>query len=394
MSQKILLVDDEPHVLSAYQRRLGDQFEIFTAPGGYQALDVVKEIGPFAVIVADMRMPLMDGVQFLRQIKVLAPDTVRVMLTGNADMQTAIDAVNSGSIFKFLTKPCPIDRFTDTLQAGLIQYQLVTAERELLEQTLNGSIKVLIEVLSLASPVAFSRASRAAKLMGNMAEHLELPGAWQYILAAMLSQLGCITLPPTVLDKINSHTRLTDSEQSMYDAHPGVGSKLLVNIPRLQKIARMIEFQHQAAVQPISPADVVSEEQEVMIGAQMLHAALDFDLYLMQSENYEDALAEMRRKTGVYNPKLLKVIRQIFSMSGAKKSRRDRAASDEEWVSQAVSVVDLRVGMIIERDIWAKNGNLLVQKGQEVTMPMLARLHNFAEGIGIEEPIMVSATAF
>ncbi|GAB4455039.1 MAG: response regulator [Anaerolineae bacterium] len=385
MSAKILLVDDEPHVLSGYQRRLGDQFDLLTAPGGVEGLAAMAESGPFAVVVADMRMPVMNGIQFLQQVKQEAPDTVRVMLTGNADMQTAIDAVNSGSIFKFLTKPCPIELFTETLYDGIKQYQLVTAERELLEQTLNGSIKVLIEVLSLANPAAFGRAARAARLVGKMAEKLELPGAWQFKLAAMLSQLGCITLPPEVMDKVNAHLPLTPTEQSMFDAHPSVGYKLLVNIPRLQQIARMIERQQQAAVYPISPSVIVSQEDEVTIGAQMLTVALDFDQRLTYGMEAHDALADMRRRTGQYNPALLTALGQILPKNGIFDD------GDSNRFIVAVNAMDLKTGMIIESDVWSKAGNLLVQKGQEVTLPVLMRLRNFAQGIGIEGPIMVRA---
>lgn len=386
MSEKILLVDDEPHVLNGFQRRLGDRFEIVTAPGGREGLEALNQVGPFAVVVADMRMPVMDGIRFLQEVKKQAPDTVRVMLTGNADMQTAIDAVNSGSIFKFLTKPCPVELFSETLRDGIKQYQLVIAERELLEQTLNGSIKVLIEVLSLSNPAAFSRAARVAKLVGNMAEQLELPGAWQLKLAAMLSQLGCITVPPNVLDKVNNQIPLTSSERAMYEAHPGVGANLLVNIPRLKLIARMIERQHLPAEFSISPAEVVTEDDEVMLGAQMLTAALDFDLLMLQIDDYEDALAEMRRKIDFYNPTLLMTIRRIFS---ARKRERPKATSVLTEDTAAVTAMDLKVGMIIERDVWSKAGNLLVQKGHEVTMPLLVRLRNFAEGVGLEEPIIV-----
>ena len=75
-------------------------------------------LGPFAVVVADMRMPGMDGVEFLQHVKEMSPDTVRIMLTGNADMQTAIDAVNKGNIFRFLTKPCPYETMTVAVNAG------------------------------------------------------------------------------------------------------------------------------------------------------------------------------------------------------------------------------------------------------------------------------------
>ena len=93
MSEKILCVDDDPRILQAFQRQLRKQFHIETAPGGAEGLEAIASSGPFAVIVSDMRMPGMDGIQFLSAVKERAPESVRIMLTGNADQQTAVDAV-------------------------------------------------------------------------------------------------------------------------------------------------------------------------------------------------------------------------------------------------------------------------------------------------------------
>src|SRR5579863_6628829 len=106
MNDKILLVDDEAAILEGYQRLLRRDFRIDVARGGKSTLASLESSGPYAVVVSDMRMPEMDGAQLLAKVKVLSPDTVRVMLTGNADIQTAVSAVNEGSIFRFLTKPC------------------------------------------------------------------------------------------------------------------------------------------------------------------------------------------------------------------------------------------------------------------------------------------------
>ena len=97
MDEKILLVDDETSILDGYRRSLSRQFPMETALGGEQALKLAAENGPYAVVVSDMRMPGMDGVQLLSKIKALSPDTIRVMLTGNADMDTAVNAINEGS---------------------------------------------------------------------------------------------------------------------------------------------------------------------------------------------------------------------------------------------------------------------------------------------------------
>src|SRR5271168_5344162 len=132
MPEKILMVDDEEGVLLGYQRMFRNEFQIETAPGGAAALTALGATGPYAVVVSDMRMPEMDGVRLLAKIKHLAPDTIRIMLTGNDDIQNAVSAVNEGNIFRFLTKPCDKETLKATLTAGLLQYRLVTAENDLL----------------------------------------------------------------------------------------------------------------------------------------------------------------------------------------------------------------------------------------------------------------------
>ena len=122
MNKRVLLVDDEPEVLEGYQRMLSRQFEIETALGGEAGLASIRDRGPFGVVIADLRMPGMDGVQFLSRVRQAAPNTVRVVLSGNADLQTAVDAVNQGYIFRFLSKPCEEKVLTDAITRALLQH--------------------------------------------------------------------------------------------------------------------------------------------------------------------------------------------------------------------------------------------------------------------------------
>src|SRR6266700_2888600 len=119
MSVKVLCVDDESNVLEAYQRNLRKRFTIDTALGGEPALALIASQGPYAVIVTDMQMPGMDGVEFLMRVRQKAPDTVRLMLTGNADQKTAVEAVNKGHVFSFLSKPCPAESLEAALENAL-----------------------------------------------------------------------------------------------------------------------------------------------------------------------------------------------------------------------------------------------------------------------------------
>jgi FixJ family two-component response regulator len=131
MGEKVLFIDDEPSVLEGFQRLLRQDFEVNTAQGGYLGLAAIQSCGPFAVIISDMRMPEMNGVEFLSQVRHRAPDSVRMLLTGHADLDAAIDAVNKGNIFRFLTKPCKKQVLVDAIQCGLDQFRIAKSQREL-----------------------------------------------------------------------------------------------------------------------------------------------------------------------------------------------------------------------------------------------------------------------
>ena len=126
MKDKILLVDDDAMILAGLKRQLRSEFRIETALSGEEALKIIDEKGPFAVVVSDYYMPGMNGIDFLCKVKKVDPDTVRMMLTGSADMSTAIQAVNEGSIFQFHPKPCPADTLGRAIKSGINKYRKTT----------------------------------------------------------------------------------------------------------------------------------------------------------------------------------------------------------------------------------------------------------------------------
>ena len=134
MRTKVLLVDDDEMLLAGLKRQLRNKFKIETAISGEDAVKMVEENGPYAVVVSDYMMPGMNGVEFLRQVKVSEPDTIRMMLTGSADMSTAIKAVNEGSIYKFHPKPCPAETLGNAIQSGIEEYHKVTTDQSQLKK--------------------------------------------------------------------------------------------------------------------------------------------------------------------------------------------------------------------------------------------------------------------
>ncbi len=363
MPDRVLFVDDEPNILMSFRRQLHGLFDVSTAENGQAALDMIVDSEPFAVVVADMKMPGIDGIHLLRQVKKIAPDTVRMMLTGQADMETAIEAVNEGSIFRFMTKPCPKDLLVKSLQAGVEQYRLITAEKELLEKTLSGSVKVLSDVLALTRTKSFGHAQRVRRVVQDLMSCLGINNAWEIDVAAMLSQIGCVTVPDEVLLKFYGNDEVTDGEKQMFEAHPAIGAELLQSVPRLEGVVRIIAYQEKGYDGSGVPQDNVSGE-DIPLGSRLLKLALDFDNYTMSGSTQVEALQRLRRKRARYDPRALEALGKIVAEALVYEIRR-------------LNVNEITPGMVLGADVRTKGNVLLVPRGHEVTATLLWRLKNF-----------------
>jgi response regulator RpfG family c-di-GMP phosphodiesterase len=245
-------------------------------------------------------MPGMDGIELLRRVKSTAPDTVRIMLTGNADTETAIEAINEGSIFRFLIKPCSKEIIARTITAALVLHRLITAEKQLLEQTLSGCLQVLSEVLSLVNPAAFSRAERARRYIHHVVTAMKLGNPWQYEVAAILSQLGCVILAPETIEAVYRGDALNGQEQAQYDAHPGIAASLLSKIPRLEPISWMIDHQNR----PVDGGEAL-DAPEMRMGAEILRLVLEYEQMIHRGISRTEAAHQLAMKNKGVQPGLL-----------------------------------------------------------------------------------------
>jgi response regulator RpfG family c-di-GMP phosphodiesterase len=375
VTEKILFVDDEPQLLQSIKRQLRKRFDITIAEGGEEALKALKEKGPFAVIVADMRMPGMDGVQLLERVKAGWPDTVRMMLTGNADQETAADAVNKGQVFRFLNKPCSTPILVPALALAMRHHKLITAEKELLDETLKGSVSMLSELLTLADATAFSVGPRIKPLVKKLAVALGLSPIWQYEISASLCQIGCVTVPSDILHKVHVGLELGQEEYETYSKHPEIGSRLVSKIPRLEKVSQII------ALQLIHFEDLDSDlDEDVALGAQILKITIDYDLLRQQEFSHIRSMKRLKKADGHYNPDVLTI---LAAMSPVENEIEIRNVSFREIVP----------GMVAAEDVTAKNGALLVPKDQRISWAIIESLTNFNKHVGIEEPIRVRVLA-
>jgi response regulator RpfG family c-di-GMP phosphodiesterase len=379
MSERVLFVDDEPQVLEAIQRSLRKQIDMQTATSGADGLRLLREAGPFALVVSDMRMPSMNGAQFLAKVREQEPDTVRMILSGQSDLAATISAVNEGYIYRFLNKPCPPEKLLAAVEDGLKQYRLLTAEKVLLEQTLSGAVKMLIEILGLISPAASSRASRLQRYVIDLAAALALPTQWQWGLAAHVSQIGCVALPKEILSKVEAAQALTDEEKRLYESHPEVAGKLLAAIPRLEDVAAIVACQTGALNVAGKPDDM--RQWDVRgAGEVLLRTSCEFDRLIARGVSREAAVEVLRGLNIGLPPAALKALLSL------------KVASREVTVRQ-LRLKDLAPGMILDEDVVSSKGVRLVPAGQEVTRTVIVKLLSIADGVGVAEPFRVKVFA-
>jgi response regulator RpfG family c-di-GMP phosphodiesterase len=321
----------------------------------------LREVSDLAVVVSDMRMPKMDGAAFLHEMMVRRPDATRILLTGQADRDEAIRAVNQGQIFRFLTKPCPVDQLKAAIDAGVVQHRLLNAERAVLQETLLGCIGALMEVLAIANPVAFGRASHIKRRAMELAARLGTPDFWQLEAAAMLSQLGYAALPSELVDKIYHGGKLTPEEQAKIDAVPDMANKLLEHIPRLEPVIQIL-----AALKWGDSQVAALGDGTIGLGTRILALILEYDSHIARGMTHDTVCEHLRARTARFGPKLISQLDACI------------VTSDGNERSMEIALAQVVPGMTLLQEIRTPSGALLVPKGFEVTKTFLDRVKNIS----------------
>jgi response regulator RpfG family c-di-GMP phosphodiesterase len=371
----ILCVDDEARIVEGLALLLRRDYQVHTALSGEDGLKKLKEIGEAAVVISDMRMPGMDGATFLKRVMRSYPEVTRILLTGETGRDAAVAAVNEGQIYRFLTKPCTPEQLKAAVESAVIQHRLICAERVLLQETLIGCIEALIDVLAMTNPVAFGRSRRITRLCIKFADTLNCSGYWQLEAAAMLSQIGYLSLPVEMVEKMYYGEQLTPEERTLAEGVPHAANKLLDHIPRLEPVTQIL-----AAITYTDEQLRRLGEGTIGLGASILSLVLDYDTLVTQGQTSDVTMQTLRTKTSRYNTALLE---KFADMVGAS------AATD---VILELPLRKVRPGMIIMQDLRTHMGTLLVPRGFEVSETFLQRLHNFGSGI-LDERIKVTVPA-
>lgn len=365
-SHRILMVDDEPHILAGFQRTIGRRFPLTCVESGTAALALLQKGETFSVIVTDMRMPGMNGVELLSRISEMRLDTVRLMLTGNADQQTAVDAINKGHIARFLNKPCQPEVLESAIMESIHKFEVANAERILLRDTVSGAIRLLLGAIELSNPRLAEAQSLIKSYSKELLGHLGIHNDWQIPMASQLSLFGLVTVPGLKKEDILS-------EESVSIAAL-IGGELLANIPRLGTVANMVSRQHEYGPLPEVPD---AKSSIVVTGARILRLAVDLSREYLKSGNRAAAVAAVSANKR-HDQQLLAAF------------QRPTPAPVVEPGQQRLTLIQLSPGMVLAEDIYSKEEVLLFSLGQELTPVAIASLRNQARSGSISKDIRIA----
>jgi CheY-like chemotaxis protein len=352
-------------VQQGIRRLLFKSFEVVAVESGAAALALLEHDDDFAVVVSDMRMPNMNGAELLAEIRRLKPDLTRLLLTGHADLDAAIAAVNRGQIFRFLTKPCPPEELAAALHDAVAQHRLVTSERVLLEQTLVGSVRALSEVLALVHPAVFGPTMRQHARALALGRRLGAPHAWQIEVASMLLSVGYVVLPGEVASKLRAGETLDSAESEMAAQVPGVIERVLSHIPRLEQVRALLR-----SYEALRSRQTGGDEP---LEARTLFAVTQLTALEARGQSTAQAIRDLRA-SGQHDEQLIEALLAV--------------CQPKPPAIRALRLDEIASGMTLAADVTTKGGLLIVAHGQPVTEQLLLRVRNFHARLGVNEPIL------
>ena len=384
MTEKVLFVDDDARILNAFKRRLYKKYTFHTAVGAEEGFETLKKHGPFAVVISDQQMPGMDGITFLKKVMDDYPITVRMMLTGNADRATALNSVNESHVFRFLNKPCSLEQLTTSIDDAVSQHKLLRTEKELLENTLAGSVKLLVDILALRDPHAVHAVGPMRKAARKFARYLGHNRTWELDMAVMLSSIGDIALPAQVRNKLASNEPLNEVEKEIYKSSPGLARDLLRNIPRLQPIAEAIYYQNKGFDGSGYPQDN-AVAKDIPLNARILAIVKNMLLLSGGQAPNDQTFIQLAEQGVQYDPQLLEAAHKCFLNIEVQE-----VSMEEE--EREVTISQLLPGDFLLENLETETGEMALAANNEITEAMLAKIRQYHKLNSLKEPVSIRRT--
>ncbi len=379
---RVLLVEDDDSDAELITRmlRIGDLASRFVA---HRAADIRQAIarlhaGEIDALLLDLGLPDSTRLTGLERILATHPALPIVVITGDGEGRLGLDAMRAGAQ-DFLVKDQITSAVLDkSLRYAIERVRALQTEKQLLEETLHGTIKALTTVLSLVNPTAFGRAQRLKEYVSGAAGILGMPRQWTVEVAAMVSQIGWVQHSPEECDQHYATRDAPAERRRLVQDMPAIAAELLADIPHLESVRSILALQARRSDRSVR-AEAQRMSPEVLAGTELLFIAIQFDLLETQLGSKVDALEALRRRRDEFEEQAFRAFIEFQQLVLASSAVR------------LIKAKELLEGMILADDVLTPEGRIVVARGHEVTPSMLARLRFFGERARIAEPIRVHA---
>ncbi|MEO9528530.1 HD domain-containing phosphohydrolase [Roseibium sp.] len=376
----VVVADPDLDVQAGFQRLFGAQMKVVCFSESDPALVFLKKNHGTSVVFTCFNLPGRGGTAFLRTAETIVPLATRVMLTRETSAEAIKKTINEGHAFLYLEKPCQQTDLKSAMEAALYHHRQLAKERALLERTLAGSVKLLIDMMALFHPDAFRRTGTVRKQALKLAKQLDMKKTWELEMAVMLSPIGEALLPKQILARYRAARSLTEQERDILDRAPVQTRDLLKNIPQLEKVSEYLYLSGRGFNGSGFPKDGPVGEDIPMV-ARIIK--LLTDLWYASPDSGPDAaafeaLAINRRK---YDPKLLALAMTVL-VDDLPESRKKHVAQ--------CHIRSLRPGDILLDDaLTESNHELVLSRGHTLTPTTIRRLEHFHQASGVRQPLLV-----
>lgn len=381
MKGKLLFVDDEESILAFHRNVFASEHEVFTSSSAAAALELLSRDNTFSVVITDLRMPGLDGISFLKQVKQLAPNSVRILLTGFASKDTTIAAVNEGDVFRILTKPITLVELKRVMQQAIQKFEIKKAEELLLEQTMRGSVGMLVDILGMANPVVFGRAAERHRMAAQICEELGVSDRWPTETAALLGNIGMLSMPQEVINRVTQGIALSESDMGHVRSQVNVGARLVNQIPRLEPVAEAIALQYKNYDGSGDPDEHRIAGDAIPFGARVLRVINEYENLLTLGYATDRVWETLRERIRFFDKGVLAALEKFAGPDGIDKT------------IVKVSLRSLEEGYTLAQDIYNTDSVLVVREGVVISEYLLKRLRNFADEGLISSDVVVRLEA-
>lgn len=381
MSTRILVVDDSVDIIESMRALLSQRYQVETAGNGAEAVRMLGMGRNYSVIISDMHMPGMKGIELLALCASLRPLATRILLTADSSRRVSAEAQSVSRCFRVVNKTGSPEDLLATVDLAVREHERAAMENELLDSTYRGTVKLLLELFAATAPESLDMSVRLQRVVRKFADTLNLPLAWEIETATGLARIGMATLPPNVLAKFSEKKRLTSVEQALVNTVPEIGARLIEAVPRLERVAEIIRYQWKHYDGTGLPSDA-RKGALIPVGARVLKIFTDRAWIELDGATAAEVRKKLEERVGVYDPELLAASFLHFPANIVQDS-----ANPSQVLMLPASELKPRQTAVM--DITTRSGQRIVAAGSRLSAASIQRIRNHRDLGNLSGPFCV-----